>query len=256
MVVEKIYKLDTTHTIQKISKKGMSQFIDNRSRKYSNSFPSLAGLKTVATSEEDDIIGGIREKMQDAGDVINTGVGNSIGKVVETARGVSINTVNTFAPVWQPHGAFSWHVGFNVGGRNISPGWIVQEIENSYNGQTAPGGALITNATAGATPHYYESWQYLPGMGVTPSLGGTNDMFIRPSMLARLGVNNSHGRWSMKGKLYFTTTNPAMPPGGVPDAGALPSAVAAPGNLGIALHHRYAHGTWEPLGPTHLGSNR
>lgn len=188
------------------------------------------------------------EAIGDAGRVAGTALGNVVGGAAATLTGINITSTTTAAATWSPHGQFSWQVGFATTGTN---GWLVQEVVNTYRAQDATGTDL---GGVAPTPQYWEAWAVDAASAVTPSAGGTNDFWLRPGRGA-----STQGHWSMRGKVYFTTTDPAtqgLTPGGVPDAGILLSSTAAPAGLGVARLHRYAQGTWDSTGaaPTHTGS--
>ncbi len=196
------------------------------------------------------MIGGrtVGEALGDAGRVVGTAVGNAVGGVAAAVTGIDVNATTTAAAAWGNHGQFSWQVGFTTTGTS---GWIVQEVVNTYRAQDAAGADLVG---ARPTAQYWEAWAVDAAGAITPSAGGTHDFWLRPGRGA-----STQGHWSMRGKVYFTTTDPAtqgFTPGGVPDAGILLSTTAAPAGLGIARLHRYAQGTWDSTGaaPTHTGS--
>ena len=130
----------------------------------------------------------------------------------------------------------------------------MQEIDNTYRAENATGAPL---GGPKPTPQYWEAWAVNAASVVSPSVGATNDMWLRPNR-----GPNTQGHWSMRGKVYFTTTDPAtqgFAAGNVADAGPiLLSSTSAPAGLGIARLHRYAQGTWDSTGttPTHTGSAR
>ena len=206
-----------------------------------------AGLKSSVG--ENDVLGGrtVGEFIGDVARPVGTAVGNVVGSVVGAATGVNISSTTNSGPVWNNHGHFDWRVGFNTTGRN---GWIVQEIINGYRAEDTSG----NDVTPAYTPHYWEAWAVDGSGNVTPKVGSDNDYWIRPSR-----GNNTEGHWSMRAKVYFTSTNPTtqgFTPGGVSDAGILLSTTSAPSGLGIARFHRYAQGTWDSTTstPTHTGS--
>lgn len=205
------------------------------------------------SDEESEMLGGqtvartIGESIGDAARPIGVGLGNAVGAVASALGGDSISTANNAGPTWNPHGSFTWDVGFTTTGVS---GWIVQRVSNTYRAEDATG---APSPGAVPTPEYYEAWAVDAGSVVTPSAGATNDMWRRPSKGAA-----SKGHWSMRGTCYFTTTDPAtqgFAPGNVPDAGILPSSTAEPTGLGIGRLHRYAQGTWDSTaGVAHAGS--
>jgi hypothetical protein len=210
-----------------------------------------AGLKPgVAPDQDNEIVGGrtFGEMVGDVARPVGTGVGNVVGSVAGALTGISISSTTNSGPTWNNHGHFDWRVGFNTTGTN---GWIVQEIQNTYRAQDAAGNDL---AVPLPTPRYWEAWAVDGASTVTPNDGSNNDYWIRPNR-----GNNTQGHWSMKGKVYFTQTDPAtqgFAPGAVPNAGILLSSTTAPADLGVARLHRYAQGTWDSTGatPTHDGS--
>jgi hypothetical protein len=211
---------------------------------------SKGGLKpSIGPDQEDELVGGrtFGEAVGDIARPVGTAVGNVVGSATGALTGISISTNTNTGPTWSSHGHFNWRVGFNTTGRN---GWIVQEIINTYRAEDTAGNDVTPNFT----PNYYEAWAVNSSGNVTPNVGPNNDYWIRPSR-----GNNTKGHWSMRGKVYFTTTNPAtqgFTPGGVPDAGILLSTTSEPSDLGIARQYRYAQGTWDSTGatPTHTGS--
>ena len=220
--------------------------------------PASATGGFAPTPEELPQLGGIGETLQDVGDIVSTGVGNIVGAGAAALTGIDINTTNTVAATRNPHGQFMWHVGFNTTGVN---GWIVQKVQNTYSGEDSAGVAL-TNARTLTTPEYYEAWAVDAASNVTPAnAAGTNDMWERMNLshppIADAGTK---GRWSMRGSVHFTTTNPAatMAAGTVANAGILLSSIGPPADIGVARLHRYAHGTWDSTvaPPTHDGSER
>jgi hypothetical protein len=139
---------------------------------------------------------------------------------------------------------------------------VVQNVENTYDGVDSIGAAINT-ARVGATPSYYEAWPVVAGAVQQPWGGVSDDTWGRPDLSVWPSVADAatKGRWSMLSKAYFTTTDPTahgLAPHNVADAGDLPSAVAAPPDLGVARLHRFAHGTWDSTGlvPRHAGGNR
>jgi hypothetical protein len=151
--------------------------------------------------------------------------------------GLDISDFKVSGPTWSPHGAFDWRVKFTTSGRN---GWLVQEIVNTIDVKNAAGAAVNT---AGVVPRYWEAWAVDASGQISPSAGPVHDMWIRPNWGA-----NTVGRWSMSGRLHFTTTDPAtqgFTPGGVSNAGILLSTATAPAGLGAVLRWRMANGQWD-----------
>jgi hypothetical protein len=224
-----------------------------------------SGLAPGETENNSGLAGGVFDTLRDIGDVISTGVGNIFGGAAALLTGIDINTADTSAPAWNPHGDFNWRITWNMSGRNVGPttnGWLVQKVENTYSGQDSAG-AAITNARVGATPSYHEAWPVVAGAVQSPWGGPSRDVWARPNLSVWPAVADARtkGRWSMLSKAYFTTTDPTahgMAPHNVADAGDLPSSVSAPPNLGVTRLHRYAHGTWDSTGaaPRHSGGNR
>jgi hypothetical protein len=197
-------------------------------------------------------VGGGRTFGELVGDVarpIGTGLGNIVGDIAGAVTGVTISQNTTTAPTWNDHGHFQWVVGFTTTGTS---GWIVQKIVNTRRAQDASG----ANLPDGLTPSYYEAWAVDASSNITPVSGGSHDWWQRRSW-----GTNTQGHWSMTGKVYFTTVDPAtqgFTVGGVPEAGGL-LATTSPGgglDLGFARLHRYAQGTWDSTTatPTHDGS--
>ena len=80
------------------------------------------------------------------------------------------------------------------------------------------------------------------------------DQWERPSLGA-----GSKGSWSMKGEVYWTSTDPAgsgLTAGGASNAGILLSGFSAPSGLGSCLLTRNANGNWDStVNPaTHTGA--
>jgi len=199
---------------------------------------------------EEQVVGGrtVGEFVGDVARPVGTVLGNAVGSIAGALTGINISAANNVAPSWKDNGQFEWVVGFSTTGRS---GWIVQKVTNTMRAEDSSGNAITTGIP---TPEYWEAWPVDASGNVTPVGPGRNDWWLRPSKGA-----GSTGHWSMKGQLYFTTTDPAtkgLTPGGVPDAGILLSSTSSPGGLGIARLHRYAQGTWETVGttPTHTGS--
>jgi hypothetical protein len=213
------------------------------------------------TDESPGLIGGFFDTLRDIGNVISTGAGNAIGEVAALATGLDIDTADTAAGVWSPHGQFLWHITWNMSGRNAGAatnGWLVQHVENSYQGEDSAG-RDITTARVGATPSYYEAWPVIAGVVQQPWGGASDDTWGRPNLATWPSVADAatKGRWSMVSEAHFTTTNPTahgLAPHNVADAGDLPSAVAPPPDLGVARLHRYANGTWDSTGAVHSHS--
>lgn len=212
----------------------------------------FGGLMPGVDPDKDQrMIGGgptLGETIGDVGRIVGTAIGNVVGGAVAALTGIDINSSTTSAATWSPHGQFAWQVGFTTTGTS---GWLVQEVVNTYRAQDATGTDL---GGVKPTAQYWEAWAVDAASAVTPVAGGTNDFWLRPNRGA-----GSQGHWSMRGKVYFTTTDPAtqgFTPGGVPDAGILLSSTSAPSGLGIARLHRYAQGSWDSTGttPTHTGS--
>lgn len=153
------------------------------------------------------------------------------------AAPITISTNTTTPARWGPNGEFEWVVAFNTNGRN---GWIVQEVVNVYRPKDAAGNLL---GPPHATPKYYEAWTVDAAGTITPNPTGSNDWWQRPNR-----GNNTKGDWSMTGKVYWTTTNPATQgfvARGVPDAGILLSTTTEPAGLGTVKLNRQANGTWD-----------
>jgi hypothetical protein len=145
------------------------------------------------------------------------------------------------------HGAFDWKVAFTTSGRS---GWIVQEITATRSGTVSGGGAVA----APTTPHYWEAWSVDAAGKVDPGSSDYNDQWSRRAWGA-----GSKGKWTMGGKVFFTTTDPAtqgFTAGGVPEAGILLSTTTAPSGLGAVRLTRHADGEWDSTGATakHTGS--
>lgn len=235
--------------------------------------PSLSGGAPLAgdapglAEDYPQAVGGVMDTVRDIGDSVSTGVGNIVGAGAALVTGIDINTVNNVGPTWYDHGRFYWYVNWNLSGRNVGAttnGWMVQHVENAYRGEDSAGVA-IDNARVGTTPSYYEAWPVVAGAvhRFPRDASAGRDYWKRPdlSVLPSVADAGTKGRWSMRGKVYFTTTDPTthgLASGNVADAGALPSAVGAPPDLGVARLHRYANGTWDSTAAprTHTGSNR
>lgn len=220
-----------------------------------------SGTAPGETNESPGVIGGFFDTLSDIGNVLSTGAGNLVSGVVALATGVDIDPVDTASPVWSPHGQFLWHITWNMSGRNVGAttnGWLVQHVANTYHGADSAG-KEITNARMGATPSYYEAWPVTAGIVKQPWGGASDDTWGRPDLSTWPAVADAatKGRWSMVSEAYFTTTNPTahgLAPHNVANAGDLPSAVAAPPDLGVARLHRYANGTWDSTGAVHTHS--
>ena len=202
---------------------------------------------------EDEVLRG-RTGGEFVGDVarpVGTALGNVVGTVAGAVTGIDISSATNAGPTWDDHGEFEWHVGFTTTGRN---GWLVQDVVNTWRGEDATGTAVPNPFT----PHYWEAWEVDGTGAVTPSVGADNDYWDNPDFQASLGAVEGH--WATKGKVYFTTTDPATQGftrnNPATNAGFLLSSTTAPDGLGIARLHRYAQGTWDSTGvaPTHTGS--
>jgi hypothetical protein len=213
--------------------------------------PPTGGLLPGLPEGEEDTgvtLGGIMDTLGDVARPIGTGVGNAFGSAVGALTGISINSTSNSGPTWNDHGAFDWRVGFST---SATSGWLVQEINNKFEGTDSAGTAIAAGIP---TPKYWEAWEVDAASAITPAVGANNDYWIRPGR-----GNGSKGRWSMTGKVYFTTTDPktqGFTPGGVRDAGILLSTTSAPTDLGLARLHRHAQGVWDSTSatPTHTGS--
>jgi hypothetical protein len=211
-------------------------------------------------------IGGAMDTVRDVADAASTALGNIVGAGAAAWTDVDIEAANNTGPSWYDHGRFYWYTNWNLSGRNVGAatnGWVVQRVDNTYSGEDSAGTA-IDNARVGVTPSYYEAWPVVAGavhrFPWDTSIG--RDYWQRPdlSVLGSVADANTKGRWSMRGKVYFTTTDPTahgLASGNVANAGSLPSAVTAPPDLGVARLHRYANGTWDSTlaAPTHTGDN-
>jgi hypothetical protein len=210
-----------------------------------------AGLSPGVGKENSSQVVGGRTFGETIGDVarpVGVALGNGVGAIAGALTGISISSTTNSAATWNNHGHFDWRVGFSTTGKN---GWIVQEIENTYRAQDNTGNSVVP----AYTPKYYEAWAVNASSAVTPGdAAGNNDYWIRPGR-----GPNTKGHWSMRGKVYFTTTDPTtqgFTGGGVPDAGILLSTTAKPSGLGVARLHRYAQGHWDSTvaTPYHKGS--
>ena len=165
-----------------------------------------------------------------------------------TTTATTISSTTNSGPTWNANGAFDWRVGFGTTGRT---GWIVQEIINTFTGKTATGGDIAS----GITPHYWEAWAVDGSGTITPAVGPNNDYWIRSNRGA-----STKGEWSMTGKVFFTTTDPAtqgFTAGGVKNAGILLSTTSQPSGLGSVLLNRQANGKWDSIASpavAHAGS--
>jgi hypothetical protein len=162
------------------------------------------------------------------------------------------STATTSAATWRDHGQFKWWIRWATDGTS---GWLVQRVTNTYSG-TKRDGTAITNATVGAHPSYYECWPVTATGQVRVSASDARnvDQWERPSLGA-----GSKGSWSMRGEVYWTSTDPAgsgLTPGGASNAGILLSGFTAPAGLGSALLTRSADGNWDSTvtPATHTGS--
>lgn len=239
--------------------------LDKPTTHYNSSSETPVHGSRRAQGDRVELIRGVGDTLRDIGDVVSTGLGNVVGAGAALLTGIDISTTDTSAPVWTPHSAFMWHITWNMSGRNVGPttnGWLVQNIDSTYSGQDSAG-HVIDNARLGFTTNYYEAWPVVAGVVQQPWGGASDDTWGNPdlSVLPSVADPATKGRWSILSKAYFTTTDPTahgLAPHNVADAGDLPSAVAAPPDLGVARLHRYAHGTWDSttLIPTHTGGNR
>jgi len=217
----------------------------------SSNIHATRGLKSGVG--EDEILRGrtVGEVIGDVARPVGTALGNVVGSVVGASTGISISSTTNAGPTWNNHGSFVWHVGFNTTGRS---GWIVQDVVNTWRAENAVGNAVPSPST----PHFWEAWAVDGTGNVTPSVGADNDYWDNPDLKATYGAVEGH--WATKGKLYFTTTDPATQGftrnNQATNAGILLSSTTAPAGLGIARLHRYAQGTWDSTGavPTHSGS--
>jgi hypothetical protein len=215
--------------------------------------PDRAGRGLRDKPAADEVLRGstIGETIGDIARPVGAAIGNVVGGVAGVLTGISVSSADKTAPNWLPGGAFQWHVAFSTTGRS---GWIVQEISNSFRAQNAAGASV-----AGPfTPHYWEAWPVDAAGTVTPSVGGTNDMWDQPDFNATLGAVEGH--WATTAGLHFTTSNPATmgftTNNLATNAGILLSTTTEPKGLGIARLHRYAQGGWDSKGakPVHTGS--
>jgi hypothetical protein len=219
--------------------------------------PDRSGLELGTEAEEEDTdLGGELARQRTFGEwlgdlwrPIGAGLGNIVGGAAELLTGLKINTNTTTPAAWNNHMQFLWEVAFTTTGRS---GWIVQEIVNEYRAVDGAGNAVGPVPE----PHYWEAWAVDAAGTVTPANGATHDTWRRGSR-----GDNTKGHWSMKGKVYFTKTDPALhgfAAGGVPNAGGLLATTVEPVNLplGFARLHRYAQGHWDSTGPvkSHTGS--
>jgi hypothetical protein len=194
--------------------------------------------------EPDTVLGGITQQAnasltvnRDPTDVTAT-TATPTATPAPTAPATTIASTTVSGPTWNANGAFDWRVGFSTTGRS---GWIVQEIVNTYVGQDASGGSIAT----GVVPHYWEAWAVGATGAVTPAASGVNDFWLRPNK-----GPSTKGNWSMAGKLFFTTTDPAtqgFTAGGVSNAGILLSSTSQPTGLGSTLLTRQANGKWDSI---------
>jgi hypothetical protein len=219
---------------------------------------NTGGLKRgITKGPSGEMLGGARSAGEAVGDFfrpVGNALENAFGAVVGALTGISISSNTNSPATWANDGSFDWRVGFSTTGRS---GWLVQEITNSYRAEKANGQAI----NVPATPHYWEAWTVDAAGHITDIIGADNDYWIRPDLAANqaaLGqgvlANNNRGHWSMKSSVYFTKTDPTangLARNTVPDAGMLPSGLAAPPDLGIARLHRYAQGHWDSTVPTH-----
>jgi hypothetical protein len=143
-------------------------------------------------------------------------------------------------PAFSPCGQFLWNVGFLTSGRN---GFLVQEIINTYNVQSCAGVAI---PNPHPEPHYYEAWTVDAAGTVTPNVGATNDMWIRPAR------PNTRGSWGMVGNVHWAANlEPAagFGVGNVGDAGPiLMSTLTRPTNIAHPILTRRTGGTWDCCG--------
>jgi hypothetical protein len=156
-------------------------------------------------------------------------------------------TKDTEAAAWKDYGAFRWAIAWSTDGTS---GWIVQKVSSTLNA-TAKDGSAITLASIGTAPSYYEAWAVDDKGKVSPAVGSTNDIWSRNSK-----GEGSKGNWSMKGDVYWTSSDPAksgLTSGGVRNAGILLSGTSAPAGLSGVLQTRHADGKWDAT-TKHTGS--
>jgi hypothetical protein len=213
---------------------------------------TTGGKKPGGQIQEGEVIGGRTwgEFFGDIGRPIGSALGNVVGSVAGALTGISISSSSLVGPTWNDHGHFDWGAMFKVTGGQA--GWIVQEIVNTYRAKDKDG----KDVKPAYTPHYWEAWAVDKKGKIDPRFVDARgcDDWVRPGR-----GDDTEGHWSMKGKVHFTTTDPAtqgFTHGGVRDAGGLLATTSAPSDLGVARLRRYAQGTWDSTGdkPTHTGS--
>ncbi|MGH3924000.1 MAG: hypothetical protein ACRDTT_14215, partial [Pseudonocardiaceae bacterium] len=139
---------------------------------------------------------------------------------------------------------FRWDVGWQTSLRN---GFIIQEVQNTFNVQGCGGGAFGGAAFIQPTQRYWEAWRVNNAGVITPSVGALHDRWQRWFPPA------SQGTWTMRGTTFTVATLPGaagFAAGGVADAGVLQSTVIHPGsdNLGLPAGSRRISGRWTCCG--------
>jgi hypothetical protein len=157
-----------------------------------------------------------------------------------------VNSITVSGPTYtdcsSPQPRFRWDVRFRT---SLRDGWIIQRIDNTWNGTHCGGGAM----GVGTTARYWEAWQVDRNGTVTPTGGsGENDQWIRRF------PGGTRGTWSMTGRLYTVLSLPAAAgfgAGNVPDAGILQSTTTAPSSdrLGLVEGFRRIGGRWDCCDP-------
>jgi hypothetical protein len=171
------------------------------------------------------------------------------GVPVIEALPIIISMTDIRNPTWDLHGGFDWGVIFATTGTS---GWIVQKVKSEYWGLRGSG-----IMAPRITPEYWEAWTVSETSTITPLNSGTHDDWRRDAFWP-----GTQGNWSMRGTLYFTTTNPATMGfrlHGAMEAGDLLSTdQQPPQGFGASLLERSAGGTWDSMGatPTHIGMVR
>jgi hypothetical protein len=168
--------------------------------------------------------------------------------VSASANGPIVRTVPTPAV----HGRFRLEASLNT---TLRSGWIVQELRNTWN-EVLCGGVANPGPP---TPHYWEAWWVTPsGQVRIPTSLGTPPTHVAPAVAhdvwQRGLMAGTRGSHTMNANLFTTLTLPAgFAIRGVPDAGDLPSTVAAPNAdaLGLVEGTRHASSHWDgcPAGP-------
>ncbi len=131
-----------------------------------------------------------------------------------------------------PDGAFDLAVNWHTDARS---GFIVQQIENQQSVT-----AVSSGQHAEGNQTYFEAWSVLPDSSASPTMGGVNDIFDRPTMTA-VYHTATRGTWLKRGTVYWVSQldpSAGFTPFGVRNAGLLMATMTRPGNLGAQIDNR------------------